>query len=72
MSPVRKPVDHRKIADLIARHGGNHYEVAGRFAAHFGLSKLDKLRIAKMAKQQKAIQEAIERAAKADPTRKRQ
>lgn len=60
----RKPVDYKKIADLVARHKGNYYEVAGRFAAHFKLSPLDKMRIAKMAKQQKAVLEAIEKAAK--------
>jgi len=60
----RRNVDHKKIADIVARHKGNYYEVAERFAQHFKLSPLDKMRIAKLAKQQKALQEAIEKAVK--------
>jgi len=54
--------DVRRIAALIQRHGGNHYEVATQFAQAKGLSAIDRLRIARQVAQQEAQQEAIKKA----------
>jgi hypothetical protein len=64
MAPSR-PVDHKFIADLCARHGnGDYYTVAGRFCEAKKLSARDKLRIARLAEQQKMVDEAGVGAAK--------
>jgi hypothetical protein len=63
MPPRRRllQADVRRIADLIRRRGGDHYEVAAQFAQAKGLTTLDRLRIARQVLQQKAIEKAIKR-----------
>jgi len=63
MPPRRRlqQADIRRVADLIARRGGNHYAVAAQFAQAKGLSAIDRLRIAQQVAQQKAIDKVLKR-----------
>jgi hypothetical protein len=60
MAPSR-PVDHRFLAELCARHVDNdYYTVVGRLCAAKKLSARDKLRIRRLAERQSAIVKAID------------
>jgi len=61
---MKKPasVDHKRIADLCARHRSNdYYTVVDRFCEAQGLSARDKLRIRRLAEQQAIIEKALDR-----------
>ena len=63
MAPPRRlhQADIRRVADLVVRHGGDHYAVAQQFANTKGLTALERMRLQRMIAQQQAVEKAMKR-----------